>query len=326
MEYVTLGHSELKISRIGLGCMGMSEFYGESDENESIATIHRALEIGLNFLDTADMYGLGRNEELLQKALQGRRQQAVIATKFGIVRDPQNPGNRGVNGSPEYVKQACDASLRRLGTDHIDLYYLHRVDPRVPIEETVGAMAELVKAGKVGYLGLSEASAETLRRASKVHAISALQSEYSLWSQDIEHDVIPACRQLGITIVPYSPLGRGFLAGQIQRFSDFAPDDFRRTMPRFQGENFQKNLDLVNELQKIAQEKGVHASQLALAWVLAQGKDFVPIPGTKRRSYLEQNVQALSITLTPEDLKRINALSQPAGARYDESGMRLTNA
>jgi aryl-alcohol dehydrogenase-like predicted oxidoreductase len=325
MKQVPLGHSPLHISRIGLGCMGMSEFYGATDDAESIATIHRALELGVNFLDTADSYGIGKNELLLNKALVGRREQVVLATKFGFVRDAATGARRGINGKADYVKQACDASLKRLGTDFIDLYYLHRVDPNTPIEETVGAMSELVKAGKVRYIGLSEASADTLRRASRIHPISALQSEYSLWSQDIEPEIIPACRELGITLVAYSPLGRGFLSGQIKRFEDFAPDDFRRGIPRFQGENFQKNVILVNELEAIAHEKGVNASQLALAWVLAQGNDIVPIPGTKRRSYLEQNVQATEITLTDTDLKRINALTRPAGARYDETSIRFTN-
>lgn len=326
MQYVTLGHSTIRISRMGLGCMGMSEFYGATDDAESIATIHRALELGVNLIDTADIYGLGKNELLVGKALQGRREQAVLASKFGIVRDPANPQSRDFNGTPAYVKQSCDASLQRLGTDHIDLYYLHRVDPATPIEETVGAMAELVKAGKVRAIGLSEASAQTLKRAAAVHPINALQSEYSLWSQDIEAEVLPTCRALGITLVAYSPLGRGFLTGQIRRFEDFAPDDFRRSVPRFQGENFKKNLDLVRELETIAAEKGVTASQLALAWVLAQGQDIVPIPGTKRRAYLEQNIQAVEITLTADDLKRINALAQPSGTRYSEGMMRLLNA
>ena len=323
MKQVQLGQSSLSISRIGLGCMGMSQSYGPTDEAESIATIHRALELGINFLDTSDRYGAGKNEELLQKALTGRRDQVVLATKFGIGRDL---GQGVINGEPEYVKRACDASLRRLGTDHIDLYYQHRVDPNTPIEETVGAMADLVKEGKVRFLGLSEASAQTLRRAARVHPISALQSEYSLWSQEIEAEVIPTCRELGITIVAYSPLGRGFLSGQLRRFEDLAPDDFRRGLPRFQGKNFQANLDLVNELEAIAHEKGIETSQFALAWLLAQGDDIVPIPGTKRRTYLEQNVQATEIVLTPDDLRRINTLARPVGARYDENGMRLTNA
>jgi aryl-alcohol dehydrogenase-like predicted oxidoreductase len=262
---------------------------------------------------------------LQRKALAGRRDQVVLATKFGVGHDLQIAGRQVVSGKPEYVKRACDASLQRLETDYIDLYYQHRVDPDTPIEETVGAMAELVKAGKVRYLGLSEASAETLRRAARVHPISALQSEYSLWSQEIEAEVIPTCRELGITIVPFSPLGRGFLSGQIRRLEDLAPDDLRRGLPRFQPENFQKNLDLVTELEAIAREKGVYASQLALAWVLAQGDDLVPIPGTKRRTYLEQNVQATEIVLTPEDLNRLNVLAKPAGARYDEANIKLTN-
>ncbi|HET8852426.1 MAG TPA: aldo/keto reductase [Ktedonobacteraceae bacterium] len=326
MQQITLGHSTLRVSRIGLGCMGMSEFYGATDDTESIATIHRALELGVNFLDTADIYGVGKNELLLQKALAGRRDQVVLATKFGIVRDPATGERLGISGKPAYVRQACDASLQRLGTDHIDLYYLHRVDPNTPIEETVAAMAELVKAGKVRSLGLSEASADTLRRACRVHPISALQSEYSLWSQDIEAEVIPVCREFGITIVAYSPLGRGFLSGQIKRFEDFAPDDFRRGLPRFQGANFQKNVALVEELEALAKEKGATAGQLALAWVLAQGDDIVPIPGTKRRHYLEQNVQATEIVLTTADLKRINALAQPAGTRYDAASLRFVNA
>ncbi len=324
MKQVQLGQSSLSISRIGLGCMGMSQSYGPTNEAESIATIHRALELGINFLDTSDRYGAGKNEELLQKALIGRRDQVVLATKFGIGRDLEQEGKR-VSGKPEYVKRACDASLQRLSTDHIDLYYQHRVDPDTPIEDTVGAMADLVKAGKVRALGLSEASAQTLKRAARVHPISALESEYSLWSQEIEEEVIPTCRELGITIVAYSPLGRGFLSGQLRRFEDLAPDDFRRGLPRFQGENFQANLDLVKELEAIAHEKGVETSQLALAWILAQGDDIVPIPGTKRRTYLEQNVQATEIVLTPDDLKRINALTRPIGARYDERGMRSTN-
>ncbi len=323
MKQVQLGHSSISISRIGLGCMGMSQSYGPANEAESIATIHRALELGVNFLDTSDRYGAGKNEELLQKALAGRREQVILATKFGIGRD-LGPGE--VNGKPDYVKRACDASLRRLGTDYIDLYYQHRVDPQTPIEETVGAMADLVKAGKVRALGLSEASAQTIRRAVSVHPISALESEYSLWSQDIETDILPTCRELGITIVAYSPLGRGFLSGQLRRFEDLAPDDFRRGLPRFQGENFQSNLDLINELEAIAHEKGVEASQLALAWVLTQGDDIVPIPGTKRRTYLEQNVQATEIVLTPDDLKRIHALARPVGNRYDEAAMKTTNA
>jgi aryl-alcohol dehydrogenase-like predicted oxidoreductase len=326
MKQVQLGQSALHISRIGLGCMGMSQSYGPADEAESIATIHRALELGVNFLDTSDRYGGGKNEELLRKALAGRRDQAILATKFGIGRDLEHEGTQGVNGKPEYVKRACEASLRRLGADYIDLYYQHRVDPDTLIEETVGALADLVTAGKVRALGLCEVSAQTLRRAARVHPISALESEYSLWSQEIETDVIPTCRDLGTTIVAYSPLGRGFLSGQVRRVEDLAPDDFRRRLPRFQGENFQANLDLVDELGVLAQEKGVEPSQLALAWLLAQGDDIVPIPGTKRRAYLEQNARATEVVLTPDDLTRIDALTRPVGARYDEAGMRSTNA
>ncbi len=327
MKTVQLGRTGLSVSALGLGCMGMSEFYGAGDRAESIATIHHALDHGLNFLDTADMYGRGDNERLLQEALSGRRHEAVIATKFGIMRDPEGPGRvTGLSGKPEYVRHACEASLQRLGTDYIDLYYLHRVDPATPIEETVGAMAELVQAGKVRHLGLSEVAAETLRRAAAVHPIAAVQSEYSLWSQDIEAEVIPACRELGVTLVAYSPLGRGFLGGQIRSLDDLDPDDFRRGLPRFQGANFQRNLDLVHELETLAAAKGVTASQLALAWVLHQGADILPIPGTKRRSYLAQNSAALEIALAPAELQRINRLADVAGTRYAENGMRRVNA
>ncbi|PYX01164.1 MAG: aldo/keto reductase, partial [Acidobacteria bacterium] len=282
MKTRQLGRSGLTVSALGLGCMGMSEFYGPSDENESIATIHRAIERGITLLDTADVYGPYKNEELVGRAIRGKRDKLVIATKFGIVRDAANPNARGVNGRPEYVRKSCEASLKRLGIDVIDLYYQHRVDPNTPIEETVGAMAALVQEGKIRHIGLSEASAKTLRRAAKVHAITALQSEYSLWSRDPEDEILTTCRELGIGFVAYSPLGRGFLTGQIKRFEDFAADDFRRTVSRFQGENFQKNVDLVAKVEEIAREKGCTPSQLALAWVLAQGEEIVPIPGTKR--------------------------------------------
>ena len=328
MEQRALGASGLSVSSQGLGCMGMSEFYGAGDETESIATIHRALELGITFLDTADMYGIGANEELVGKAIRNRRQEVVLATKFGNVRDPANPSYRAVNGSPEYVRQACDASLKRLGVDTIDLYYQHRVDPNTPIEDTVGAMAELVQAGKVHYLGLSEAGPQTIRRAAAIHPIAALQTEYSLWSRDPESEILPTCRELGIGFVAYSPLGRGFLTGQIKSPDDFAPDDFRRVSPRFQGENFQKNLELVGKLEEMAREKGCKPSQLALAWVLAQGGDIVPIPGTKRRTYLEENAAANAIPLSEADLERINAILPPeafAGERYPAAGMKMVN-
>ena len=307
--------------------MGMSEFYGPGDEQESIATLHRALNLGVTFLDTADVYGIGRNEELVGKAIRGRRHEVALATKFGIARD-MNGNFLGVNGRPEYVRQACDASLRRLGVEQIDLYYQHRVDPDTPIEETVGAMAMLVRAGKVRYLGLSEAGPATIRRASATHPIAALQTEYSLWSREPEEEIIPTCRALGIGFVAYSPLGRGFLTGQIRRIEDLAPDDWRRTSPRFQGENFQQNLDLVERIREMATQKGCTASQLALAWLLAQGEDIVPIPGTKRRAYLEENVGALGITLTENDLAQIAAVAPhgvAAGARYPERAMQAVN-
>ncbi len=320
MKNRKLGNQGLTVSELGLGCMGMSEFYGTGDEAESIATIHRALELGLTLLDTADMYGSGANEQLIGKAIADRRDRVVLATKFGILRSGDK-GFRGVNGSPEYVKRACDASLQRLGVDYIDLYYQHRVDPNVPIEETVGAMAELVQQGKVRYLGLSEASANTIRRAQSVHQISALQTEYSLWSRDPEDEILATIRELGIGFVAYSPLGRGFLSGSITSPDDLAADDYRRSSPRFQGENFYKNLQVVERVKEIASEKGATPGQLALAWLLAQGDDIVPIPGTKRQAYVEENIAATEIELTQEDLKRIDEVAPKqfvAGDRYSD--------
>ncbi|MEJ7811490.1 MAG: aldo/keto reductase [Gemmatimonadaceae bacterium] len=330
-----LGRQGLASSALGLGCMGMSEFYGPSDERESVATIHRALELGVTLLDTADMYGPFTNEQLVGRAVRsagggsGARDRAVIATKFGNVRDPVDPTRRSINGRPEYVRQACEGSLRRLGVEAIDLYYQHRVDRGTPIEETVGAMADLVREGKVRYLGLSEAAPETIRRAHAVHPISALQTEFSLWSRDPEDGLLDTCRSLGIGFVAYSPLGRGFLTGQIRRFDDLAADDFRRVNPRFQGENFAKNLDLVSRVEAIAREKGCTPAQLALAWVMAQGNDIVPIPGTRHRTRLEENVGAAQVGLTEGDMRAIDDAAPrgaAAGERYGEGGMRAVNA
>jgi aryl-alcohol dehydrogenase-like predicted oxidoreductase len=317
IDTTKLGSQGLTVSRQGLGCMGMSDFYGATDETESIATIHRALELGVTLLDTADMYGPHTNEQLVGKAIAGKRDQVVLATKFGIVRDPNDPTARGQNGSPDYVKSSIEGSLKRLGVDHVDLYYLHRVDPSTPIEETVGAMADLVKEGKVRYLGLSEAAPDTIRRAHAVHPISALQTEYSLWSRDPEAAILPTIRELGIGFVPYSPLGRGFLTGEIRTVDALDEDDFRRHNPRFQGENLTANIAIVEQIDAVAKAHDVTPAQVALAWVHAQGNDVVPIPGTKRRTYLEQNVGALGVTLSPADLEALEGLVA-AGQRYPD--------
>ncbi len=327
VEQRTLGSTGLQVSALGLGTMGMSEFYGQGDDKESIATIHRALELGITFLDTADMYGVGRNEELVGRAIRDRRDEVTLATKFGNVRAPSGE-SMGVSGRPEYVMQACEASLKRLDVETIDLYYQHRVDAETPIEETVGAMSRLVEQGKVRYLGLSEAGPATIRRAHAVHPIAALQTEYSLWSREPEDEILPTVRNLGIGFVAYSPLGRGFLTGQVTRVEDLAPDDFRRNSPRFQGENFQRNLDLVAQIQELAADKNCTPAQLALAWVLRQDNDIVPIPGTKRRTYLEDNFGALGVSLSAEDLRRIDEIA-PQGAahgeRYPVTGMARVN-
>jgi aryl-alcohol dehydrogenase-like predicted oxidoreductase len=326
MQTRKLGRSGPTVSALGLGCMGMSHAYGETDDDESIATIHRALDRGVTLLDTADQYGPHTNERLVGRAIAGRRDEVFLATKFGLVREPGDLSNTGVNGRPEYVRSSIEGSLQRLGVDHVDLYYLHRVDPDTPIEETVGAMAQLVQEGKVRYLGLSEAGPDTLRRACAVHQITALQTEYSLWTRDAEDGVLDACRELGIGFVAYSPLGRGFLTGAIRSIDDLSADDWRRTNPRFQGESFQRNLDLVDEVKRLAAEKDATPAQLALAWVLAQGEDIVPIPGTRRRTRLEENVGALDVELTDEDLRRIDdVMPRVSGDRYPGQMMELLN-
>ena len=328
MKTRQLGRSGLTVSALGLGCMGMSDFYGSQNDAESTRTLHRALALGVTFFDTADMYGPHKNEELLGRVFKGKREHVVLATKFGIQRDLNDPAKRGINGRPEYVQAACEASLKRLGTDHIDLYYQHRVDPNTPIEDTVGAMSRLVEAGKVRYLGLSEAAPATLRRAVAVHPIAALQTEYSLWSREPEDEIMLVLRELGVGFVPYSPLGRGFLTGQITRFEDLDADDYRRHTPRFQGENFQKNLDLVARINDLARQKHCTASQLALAWVLAQGEDIVPIPGTKRVAYLEENLGALEVELSAAELAQLDEIAPKgaaAGSRYPAAALAAVN-
>lgn len=328
MQNRRLGNSGISVSAIGLGCMGMSEFYGPHDDAESIKTIHRALELGINLLDTADMYGPFTNEELVGRAIADRREKVVLATKFGFVREGTDPNRRGLCGTPEYVHRACDGSLKRLGVDYIDLYYQHRVDPQVPIEETVGAMKELVEAGKVRAIGLSEPSAASIRKAHTVHPVAAVQNEYSLWTRDSEDEALPAIRELGIALIAYSPLGRGFLTGQIKKVEDLAEDDYRRTMPRFQGENFQKNLELVDHVKELAEKKRCTPAQLALAWVLAQGDDIIPIPGTRNQDRLEENAASVDVQLTAAELAEIDKIAPKgagAGDRYAPAGMQWLN-